>query len=80
MASTVHHIHVSWLNCLPPFLSRYNILILLQVLMSPFLEICNKLGSFSIAIPHLLMLSVTFNKPTASSLHSDHTQVRQTFI
>lgn len=76
MASTMHHVHVSWLNCLPPFVSRYNILILLQMFMSPLSEICNKLGSFSIAIPRLLMLSVTFNKPTAFSLHSDHKQVR----
>lgn len=35
------------------------ILTLLQALMPPLTEICNRQGSFSIAIPPLLMLSVT---------------------
>lgn len=55
----LHYAPCSFMAKLPSFLSRYNILILLQVLMSSLPETCKKLCSFSIAIPPLLMFSVT---------------------
>lgn len=58
-AACLHHEPCSFMDKLPFFLSRYNILTLLQVLMSLFPEICNDLCSFSIEIPPLQISSVT---------------------